>query len=227
MSEASTVHFFDIFESKYPGLKRAKNKPYALMALKPESEIALVVKKDYVKVEFSSPGREKSLSKEALKSWVEDKGILTAQIAGQCFELAAGAKNKDKLFVAINIPLKADDQLADEALQADVKAALDLIWNNLDGLVEVPEEKPSIKSASAPAQKGPLSVKAVEAEIDDDNEFSGTVTLASDGLGEEGDVLFVKGELNVTAGDAEEERSEVSEYVVIGDHDLGFDTGFH
>jgi hypothetical protein len=135
MSEVATAQFFNFFESEYPGLKRAKKKSYALMTLKPESEIALVVKKNSVKVEFSSPGREKSLSTKTLKSWAEDKGMLETQIAGRRLELAVGAKNKDKLSVTIEIPFESKDHLYGEALQADVKAALDLIWNNLSGLV--------------------------------------------------------------------------------------------
>lgn len=141
MSEEVQNAFFDEFEKSYPGLKRAKNKPYALMALKPKAEIALAVKKKSVKVEISSLGGDDALSADALTSWAKRNDILKRKIAGQSFEVAAGVRNENKLSVAIEIPLESEDDIGAATLQADVDMAIDIIWKNLGDLQEVKNGK--------------------------------------------------------------------------------------
>ena len=204
MSEEVLNAFFDEFEQSYPGLKRAKNKPYALMALKSKAEIALAVKKKSVKVEISSPGGDDALSPDALKSWAEDNDILDTDIDGQCFELAAGARNKDKLSVVVEIPLESEDQVGDDMFQADVKAAMDLIWNNLSELVDASSAN---EGEAAPAES--QQSVATGGKID----FSKTVPAGA------GEVPFADYLVNSTANmlrkeDADAAKEHFNEEIV-------------
>ncbi len=171
MSESAMNSFFEVFESSYKGLKRAKNKPYAIMSLKPVSELFLGVKKSSVKIEFSSMGRKDSLSTQDLASWAAERGILQKEVgAGISFSLASGARNRDKLSVVVEIPLASEDQLSEKTLQDLVKTALDLILDNLTGLVEVSgsevkaAEKPDVNGTAFALTFGKLSPICIENE---------------------------------------------------------------
>ena len=160
MSGSAMNSFFEVFESTYPGLKRAKNKPYAMMQLKPASEIFLTVKKSSIKVEFGSNGSEKALSTDALKSWAEESGILGKEIAGKSFELAVGARNRDKLSVVVEIPLADTEQLLDQKVQDLVKGALDIIFDNLGEVAS-----PTAKEATKKDPTKTVSLSDIENEV--------------------------------------------------------------
>lgn len=149
--KTSLDNFFN-YISGQTGVKRIGQREYGHLKLKPNSLIAVHVKRNSVHVALETDDRSNSLSGDVLLEWANSSGILRER--GPCddyFNVKRGSRNKLKISIGIDIPYSSEGELESVEFRDRIIKVFLHLQNKSNGIVQRCEEtkEDSIENFSA------------------------------------------------------------------------------